>query len=181
VVVRADSPQAWQLLQIGGSSHAELTWTELPRDAVDPLDRVNSGDADYAIVDANEFEFARHLYPEARVAFTLPNAPGAMGGARGRVRIWRGAESNSSPALASVGRARHASSATPAPNRATSTILKRSPVPELISAARLPQLQPLFEEAARSTGLTGGCWLPSATRNPSGRARRAPPMVRAAS
>jgi membrane-bound lytic murein transglycosylase MltF len=35
---------------------------------------VTDGDADYAIVDANEFEFAHHLYPDASVAFALPDA-----------------------------------------------------------------------------------------------------------
>jgi membrane-bound lytic murein transglycosylase F len=55
----------------GGASY--LTWTELPREQADPLDWVNTGDADFAIIDRSEFAFARHLYPEVNVAFSLPD------------------------------------------------------------------------------------------------------------
>ncbi|MBS0388004.1 MAG: membrane-bound lytic murein transglycosylase MltF [Proteobacteria bacterium] len=73
VVAREGSPQLELLRGLRGSGAAYLTWTELPREQADPLDWVNSGDADYAIIDRSEFAFARHLYPEASVAFTLPD------------------------------------------------------------------------------------------------------------
>ena len=73
VVVRADSPQLQLLRDLRASGATYLAWTELPREQADPLDWLSSGDADFAIVDRNEFEFARHLYPEVAVAFTLPD------------------------------------------------------------------------------------------------------------
>src|SRR5260221_9599671 len=73
VVVRADSPQVQLLRDLRASGATYLAWTELPREQADPLDWVSSGDADFAIVDHNEFEFARHLYPEVFVAFSLPD------------------------------------------------------------------------------------------------------------
>ena len=73
VVAREGSPQLQLLRELRGSGAAYLTWTELPREQADPLDWVNTGDADYAIIDRSEFAFAHHLYPEVSVAFTLPD------------------------------------------------------------------------------------------------------------
>ena len=73
VVVRESSPQLELLRELHNGGATYLAWTELPREQADPLDWVNTGDADYAIVDRSEFEFARHLYPEVNVAFTLPD------------------------------------------------------------------------------------------------------------
>jgi membrane-bound lytic murein transglycosylase F len=73
VVVRVDSPQLQLLRDLRASGATYLAWTELPREQADPLDWLSSGDADFAIVDRNEFEFARHLYPEVAVAFALPD------------------------------------------------------------------------------------------------------------
>ena len=47
--------------------------TELPRERANPLDWVASGDADFAVIDENDFQFARHLNPEVVVAFRLPD------------------------------------------------------------------------------------------------------------
>ena len=73
VVVREGSPQLQLLRGLRGSGATYLTWTELPREQADPLDWVNTGDADFAIIDRSEFAFARHLYPEVNVAFSLPD------------------------------------------------------------------------------------------------------------
>ena len=73
VVVREGSPQQQLLRELRGSGANYLTWTELPREQADPLDWVNTGDADFAIIDRSEFAFARHLYPEVNVAFSLPD------------------------------------------------------------------------------------------------------------
>jgi membrane-bound lytic murein transglycosylase F len=73
VVVRSGSPQLQLLHELRRNGAAYLAWTELPREQADPLDWVSSGDADYAIVDRTEFAFARHLYPDVSVAFTLPD------------------------------------------------------------------------------------------------------------
>jgi membrane-bound lytic murein transglycosylase F len=72
LAVRADSPQAQLLEQLRGDGAAFLEWTELQREQADPLDWVNSDDADFTIVDETEFRFARFLNPETVVAFKLP-------------------------------------------------------------------------------------------------------------
>jgi len=73
IVVSSGSPQLTVLQGLRASGATYLAWTELPREQADPLDWVSTGDADYAIVDASEFRFARHLYPDVTVAFTLPD------------------------------------------------------------------------------------------------------------
>ncbi len=73
LVVQAGSPQLQLLRQLRGGGAPYLSWTELPRAQADPLDWIASGDADYAVVDSNAFEFARHLNPGVIVAFTLPD------------------------------------------------------------------------------------------------------------
>jgi membrane-bound lytic murein transglycosylase F len=73
VVVRESSPQLELLHELHNGGATYLAWTELPRDQADPLDWVNTGDADYAIIDRSEYAFARHLYPEVSVAFSLPD------------------------------------------------------------------------------------------------------------
>jgi membrane-bound lytic murein transglycosylase F len=74
LAVFTDSPQQALLQNLRSHELPELSWTALPRDRADPLDLIGSGGADYAIVDAHEFAFAQHLYPESVVAFALPDA-----------------------------------------------------------------------------------------------------------
>jgi membrane-bound lytic murein transglycosylase F len=61
----------------------QLTLREIRGNGAPRLDRagpqatrstVKTGDADYAIIDSHEFDFARHLYPEVMVAFWLPDS-----------------------------------------------------------------------------------------------------------
>ena len=73
VVVRENSPQLQLLRQLRDSGASYLTWTEFPREQADPLDWVSTGDADFAIIDRSEFAFARHLFPEVNIAFSLPD------------------------------------------------------------------------------------------------------------
>ncbi len=73
IAVRTGSPQLTLLREIRGNGAPYLAWTELSPEQADPLDWVKTSDADYAIVDANEFNFARHLYPEVMIAFKLPD------------------------------------------------------------------------------------------------------------
>jgi len=40
--------------------------------SADPLEDVDSGEADYAIIDAREFSFSHHLYPNVKIGFALP-------------------------------------------------------------------------------------------------------------
>jgi membrane-bound lytic murein transglycosylase F len=74
IVVRNDSPQARWLHAVRDTSVPKLAWRELSPADPDPLELLESGQADYALIDAREFDFARHLYPDVTVAFTLPHA-----------------------------------------------------------------------------------------------------------
>lgn len=73
VVLVSGGPQQTLLEYLRIRQAPFLNWVELPRDHVDPLEMVSRGNADFAVVDANEFAFAQHLYPECVVAFALPN------------------------------------------------------------------------------------------------------------
>jgi len=71
------------ILVIANSSHAErleaikthypaLTWRESSSvEMIDLLEKVHSGEVDYAIVDSNAYELNRHTFPRARAAFDL--------------------------------------------------------------------------------------------------------------
>jgi len=151
VVVRAGSPQLVLLQSIRGRITPELSWTALLADQSDPLDLVNRGDADYAVVDANEFEFARHLYPEARVAFALPDTrsvqwvarSGATDLAAAADRFFAGARESGE--LADIERDADIESRTFDYQDAHQF--------QADIVHRLPELQSLFEEAAQDTGL----------------------------
>ena len=72
LVVRAGSPQQQLLQQLRADGASDLLWTELSVGKAEPLDWVASDDADYAIVDETEYQYARFLNPETVVAFRLP-------------------------------------------------------------------------------------------------------------
>jgi membrane-bound lytic murein transglycosylase F len=110
-----------------------------------------TGDAGYAIVDANEFEFARHLYPDASVAFTLPDARPLKWVVRaGAVDLAQAANGFFISARASGEFARIQQEA-----RAESGGFDYEDAHRFQAdiATRLPQLQSMFEEAAQTTGL----------------------------
>jgi membrane-bound lytic murein transglycosylase F len=72
LAVRAGSPQERILEQLRRTVAPTLKWVETAPTSADPLEDVDSGDADYAIIDAREFSFAHHLYPDVAVGFELP-------------------------------------------------------------------------------------------------------------
>lgn len=72
LAVRAGSPQERVLQRLKGTVAPNLDWVVTAPSSADPLEDVESGQADYAIVDAREFSFARHLYPNIAVGFSLP-------------------------------------------------------------------------------------------------------------
>jgi membrane-bound lytic murein transglycosylase F len=89
LAVRAGSPQESILQRLRSTVAPSLKWEETAPSAADPVEDVDSGQAQYAIVDAREFSFARHLYPNVQVGFALPeeravqwlvrrNAPGLL-------------------------------------------------------------------------------------------------------
>jgi peptidoglycan lytic transglycosylase F len=72
LAVRAGSPQERILQQMQRTVAPNLKWIETAPANADPLEDVDSGNADYAIIDAREFSFAHHLYPDVHVGFPLP-------------------------------------------------------------------------------------------------------------
>ncbi|HKT74155.1 MAG TPA: membrane-bound lytic murein transglycosylase MltF [Steroidobacteraceae bacterium] len=73
LAVRAGSPQEEMLKKLHRTLAPQLQWIGTAPTSADPLEDVDSGDADYALIDAREFSFARHLYPDVLVGFALPD------------------------------------------------------------------------------------------------------------
>jgi membrane-bound lytic murein transglycosylase F len=71
--VRAGSPQEHLLERLKRTVAPALGWIETAPSAADPLEDVQSGDAQYAVVDGREFSFLHHLYPDAVPGFSLPD------------------------------------------------------------------------------------------------------------
>src|SRR5688572_10400377 len=72
LAVRAGSPQERVLQKLKDTVAPNLEWVATAPRSADPLEDVEDRHADYAIVDAREYSFARHLYPNVAVGFTLP-------------------------------------------------------------------------------------------------------------
>jgi membrane-bound lytic murein transglycosylase F len=72
LAVRAGSAQERVLERLKATVAPNIEWVATAPRAADPLDDVSSGQADFAIVDAREFSFSRHLYPQVIIGFTLP-------------------------------------------------------------------------------------------------------------
>jgi membrane-bound lytic murein transglycosylase F len=70
--VRAGSPQERILEKMKKTVAPTLQWVDTAPSNADPLADVDSGEADYALIDEREFTFAHHLYPNVLLGFTLP-------------------------------------------------------------------------------------------------------------
>ncbi len=73
LAVRAGSPQERILEKLRATVAPTLQWVQTAPSTADPIEDVDSGQADYAITDAREFSFAHHLYPNVLVGFALPD------------------------------------------------------------------------------------------------------------
>ncbi|HEY2274699.1 MAG TPA: membrane-bound lytic murein transglycosylase MltF [Steroidobacteraceae bacterium] len=73
LAVRAGSPQEFILDRLRRTVAPTLQWVQTAPSSADPIEDVDSGNADYAITDAREFSYARHLYPKVLVGFALPD------------------------------------------------------------------------------------------------------------
>ena len=71
-LVRAGSPQESLLDRLKHTQTPGISWTATSAMAVDPLQDVQNGVADYAVVDAREYAANRRLYPDVLAAFPLP-------------------------------------------------------------------------------------------------------------
>ena len=72
LLVRADSPQEALLSRLKHTVIPSISWTATSAMAVNPMQDVQKGVADYALVDAREYAANRHLYPDVLVAYPLP-------------------------------------------------------------------------------------------------------------
>jgi membrane-bound lytic murein transglycosylase F len=73
LAVRAGSPQERILDKMRRTVAPTLQWVQTAPSSADPIEDVDSGGAAYAITDAREFSYARHLYPNVLVGFALPD------------------------------------------------------------------------------------------------------------
>ena len=151
VVVREGSPQQQLLRDLRGSGANYLTWTELPREQADPLDWVNTGDADFAIIDRSEFAFARHLYPEVNVAFSLPDARPVQWLVRRSAIDLRDAVNRFFADARASGQLRRLARDADAEAGEFEYLEARRFQDDI--SARLPELRPLFEQAASNQSL----------------------------
>src|ERR1700722_19498623 len=72
LLVKEGSPQEQMLRRLKSRLYPNLGWTAVSRFAVDPLQDIQNRVGDYAVVDGNEYVYARHLYPDVVPAFPLP-------------------------------------------------------------------------------------------------------------
>jgi membrane-bound lytic murein transglycosylase F len=151
IVVRSDSPQARWLHAVRDTTVPKLAWRELSAADADPLDLLEGGQADYALIDAREFDFARHLYPDVTVAFALP-----------RTRALQWVVRANSPDLLTAANdflnsARASGLLSAIEQRTTSESLQFDALEaqrfRQDIAQRLPELQALFQQAAQASGL----------------------------
>jgi membrane-bound lytic murein transglycosylase F len=151
IVIRDQSPQLDLLRSIKSNGLSDLSWIALNIEQPDPLEVVTDGDADYAIVDASEFEFTRHLYPDANVAFALPDPRLLRWIVRAdAVDLAQAANGFFISAKASGEFARIERDASAESRGFDYEDAHRF---QADIATRLPELQAMFEQAAHSTGL----------------------------
>jgi membrane-bound lytic murein transglycosylase F len=151
VVVLANSPQLAMLRSIQSNGVPELNWSEVPPDQVDLLKLVTEGDADYAVMDANEFEFAQHLYPDASIAFKLPDTRPVQWIVRsGGSDLVQAANRFFAQAKESGELSRIAEDASAEAVGFDYTDARRF---QSDVAERLPELRALFDQASQQTGL----------------------------
>ena len=74
LAVRADSPQEHILQKMRSTVAPNIQWVATAPTSADPLQDVDSGQANYALIDAREYSFAHHLYPNVVVGFALADA-----------------------------------------------------------------------------------------------------------
>ncbi|MGA8708346.1 MAG: membrane-bound lytic murein transglycosylase MltF [Steroidobacteraceae bacterium] len=151
IVLGAGSPQQTLLEYLRIRQAPYLSWKTVRRDEADPLDLVNSGGADYAIVDANEFAFSQHLYPEVVVAFSLPIPRQVQWVVPENASELQQAASRFIESAQNSGELARIEAV--ARNESVDFDYESAHQFQADIAARLPALQSLFEEASQATGL----------------------------
>ena len=151
LAVRANSPQERILDQLKRTVAPTLQWVETAPTNADPLEDVDSGNADYAIIDAREYSFAHHLYPDVHVGFSLPtDRPVQWIVRRGADDLLDGVNMFFSQMRESGRLVRLAQAAT---GEARSFAYEESREFQTNLTDRLPRFRPLFEQASAESGV----------------------------
>jgi membrane-bound lytic murein transglycosylase F len=151
LAVRAGSPQERILEHLRRTVAPTLEWVETAPTNADPLEDVDSGNADYAIIDAREYSFAHHLYPDVLVGFALPadrpvqwivrrGADDLLEGVNRFVRQMRESGLMAKLIQQNTGEAR-------------SFAYEESREFQIHLADRLPRFRPWFEQASEESGI----------------------------
>ena len=151
LAVRAGSPQERILEQMRRTVAPNLKWVETAPTNADPLEDVDSGNADYAIIDAREFSFAHHLYPDVQVGFSLPTERPVQWIVR------RGADDLLDGVNRYFQQLRESGRMVKLTQQATGEVrafaYEESREFQTNLADRLPRFRPLFEQASEESGI----------------------------
>ncbi len=151
VLVRAGSPQEEMLRRLKIRLYPHLGWTAVSPLAVDPLQDIQNGVGDYAVVDGNEYAYARHLYPDVVPAFPLPETRPVQWVVRGTDPDLYAAVNQFFAAAQTSGLL----SALLTPPLQDQRVLAYEDTRQFHEdlSARLPQYRAWFEEASEQTGV----------------------------
>ncbi len=151
LAVRAGSPQELMVERLRRTVAPSLQWVVTAPNNADPLDDVNSGEAAYALVDAREFSFAHHLYPDVLVGFTLPESRPVQWIVRRHARDLLAATNRFFRLLTESGRLFKLQQQETGDSREFEYVESKEFQTNLMQ--RLPRFQTLFEAAAALTGI----------------------------
>ena len=147
--VRAGSPQEHLLERLRRSVAPSLKWIETAPRTADPVEDVQNGQADFAVVDAREFSFSHHLYPDVEIGFALPDSrPVQWIVRRGAPQLYEEVNHFFANLVASGELARLEEQESGAMRRFD---YEESRKFEQLLVERLPRYRSLFEEAATRT------------------------------
>lgn len=151
LAVRAGSPQEQTLERLKRTVAPTLQWVDTAPNNADPLEDVKSGEATYALVDAREFSFAHHLYPDILSGFTLPDERPVQWITRRGARDLLNAVNRFFRAVGESGRLARMQQEETGNHREFE--YEESKEFQAHLAERLPRFQPWFEAAAAQTGV----------------------------
>ena len=151
LAVRAGSPQERVLQRLKETVAPSLDWVVTAPSSADPLEDVESGQANYAIVDAREYSFSRHLYPNVAVGFSLPATRPAQWMIRKNARDLVRSVNKFFDEVAHSGELAQLSEAASGDARRFEYLESREFQAHI--AVRLGPFRPFFEDAAEKSGV----------------------------
>lgn len=151
IAVEADSEQLHALRALR-AAHPRIGWQETAGMAIEgPLAQVAAGKADVAVVDGHEFGFLSPVYPSLGVAMSLPRKRPVQWIVGRKAEILRASAEGFFARLRTTGELEGLLHRVAGDRRSVRPEATRE-LPGHIEA-RLPSLQPLFEQASLETGL----------------------------